>query len=299
MTDIIGRGSALIDTHMHIFETDWIDAAGGPFRYLPEESASFEGYRGLAEPQGVDSCLIVQPSFLKKNNDYIAGFLNNGTPPFATWGTAVVSPEMSVDGIRALRSAGFVGVRLNLIASAAGELVFPLSRYGALWHCLNELGMHVEVHVEGELLMKVLEQLMPHLDRIVVDHFMRPPEGKGGAIRRCPAVYGDVGRYSDPGKIWVKASAPYRVFPDSTYREAVDNCAALAAMLADILGKRRLLWGSDWPHTQSTNLVAGRTAVEKYGNIAATYAIWSKGGVVFDSDAAFAELVGTMVQPDK
>ena len=90
---------------------------------------------------------------------------------------------------------------------------------------------------------------------MVVDHFGRP-DGKLGV--------------DDPGfryllttgaerRTWVKISAPYRN-GDAGAGEAT----ALKAypMLRDSLGLDRLVWGSDWPHTQfeKSQTLAGNRA---------------------------------------
>jgi len=51
------------------------------------------------------------------------------------------------------------------------------------------------------------------------------------------------------GRVWVKLSAPYRIWPAA-------DCAAsgrqATAQLLQAFAAERLLWGSDWPHTTET-----------------------------------------------
>ncbi len=280
----------MIDSHMHIFDTRLVDPHHGHLRYLPAKSASLEEFEAVARPCQVHTCLLVQPSFLKYNNSYISNHLNGGQKPLGTLGVAMVNPEMSIEKLEALHRQGYFGIRLNLVQHAKEDLRFPLKQYGRLWRGLRERKMHVEIHLEGDRLMNVLEQISPHVDKIVLDHFMKPSEGLNGFITTTPKIYKDLKRYVDLEKIWVKTSGAYRVIPEKNHAEAVKNCRDLAAMLAGILRENRLLWGSDWPFTQNAHKVEGETAAEKYATIAITRDLWSEGGERFDPDAAFGEL---------
>ena len=52
---------------------------------------------------------------------------------------------------------------------------------------------------------------------------------------------------ADSGRVWVKLSAAYRSW--SGPRWCATGTAAAQALLA-AFGSQRLVWGSDWPHTQ-------------------------------------------------
>lgn len=277
---------------MHIFDANLVDTHNGPLRYTPTESAYLEDFLTLACKQGVSQCLLVQPSFLKCDNSYIGSHVNGGREPFGTLGVAMVNPHVTTGELDALHRLGYVGIRLNLVQCPDEDLRFPEATFLPLWKKLRERGMHVEIHLEGNRLMKVLEQISPHVDKIVVDHFMKPSEGLDGFIKKTPMVYRDVKKYGELEKIWVKTSGAYRVIPGKPHAEAAQNCRDLAAMLAGILKENRMLWGSDWPFTQHAENVEGETPSDKYSNIARTCSLWSEGGELFDPDAAFEELTG-------
>ena len=90
-----------------------------------------------------------------------------------------------------------------------------------------------------------LPPLLEHCSKIVVDHFGLPdPSGP----QLCAGLRGllDAPR----SRLWVKTSAPYRVFEGMLAGEAAARCAPLYRLLAEALGEDRLLWGSDWPWTR-------------------------------------------------
>ena len=277
---------------MHIFDANLVDTHNGPLRYAPTESAYLEDFQALALGQGISKCLLVQPSFLKCDNSLNGNHVNGGRKPFGTLGVAMVDPHITAGELDSLHGTGYVGIRLNLVQRPDEDLCFPEATFLPLWKKLRERGMHVEIHIEGNRLMKVLEQISPHVDKVVVDHFMRPSEGLEGFIKETPTVYRDLERYGELDKIWVKTSGAYRVISGKPHAEAVQNCRDLAAMLAEILKENRMLWGSDWPFTQNAENVEGETPSEKYAHIARTCSLWSEGGELFDPDAAFEELTG-------
>lgn len=282
----------MIDSHMHIFDVGALRGGDPSARYIPERSALFDDYRKLSSPTGVDGALLVQPSFLKTDNSFLLRHLATQNTSFGRFGVAVVDPRTPQETLEALRSAGVVGIRFNLVQTDDDALTFDRRLYVPLWNALNRLDMHVELHVESNRLMKVVETIFPFVRKIVIDHFMRPSEGLSGFITKTPSIYKEIAPYCDEGKLWVKTSAAYRVVPDAPHREAVRNCCDLAAMLTEMLGSRRLLWGSDWPYTQNAEKVEGQSPMEQYRNVAATRELWTKGGTLYDPDEAFRELTG-------
>lgn len=94
----------------------------------------------------------------------------------------------------------------------------------------------------------VLDALLAHRCTIVIDHLGRPDTRLGAD---------DPGfRYllskASCGDVWVKLSAAYRSVNGAC---GTKPGISLATALVDAFGARRLVWGSDWPHTQHRHLV--------------------------------------------
>jgi predicted TIM-barrel fold metal-dependent hydrolase len=84
----------------------------------------------------------------------------------------------------------------------------------------------------------------------VLDHFAMVPANTPHDDKRLQTLLELMGG----GNVYVKLSAPYRI--------AQTDCVAAAAHLAQTfvdLYPERVLWGSDWPHT---NREPGKTAHE-------------------------------------
>jgi predicted TIM-barrel fold metal-dependent hydrolase len=111
-----------------------------------------------------------------------------------------------------------------------------------------DLGWQVEVHAEAQRLPQIVAPLLKAGVNVVVDHFGRPDPKLG---------------VTDPGfdyllstgktrRVWVKISAAYR-----NGKDGVGDRIALDAMapLRESFSLDRLMWGSDWPHTQFENQI--------------------------------------------
>nr|WP_176107314.1 amidohydrolase family protein [Paraburkholderia youngii] len=229
---------ASVDTHAHVFER------GLPLaqkrRYVPDYDATLDAYLAQLDTHGVSHGVLVQPSFLGTDCSYMLDALRRA--PQRLRGVAVIERDCRIDTLTEMANAGIAGIRLNLI----GHADQPLDRWVSaqtLAH-VRDLKWHVEVHAEAARLQGVVEPLLDAGMNVVVDHFGRPDPDIGVK---------DVGfrrllRLADTRRVWVKISAAYRnrrqLRPDD--HDAHEAFHFLKAAF----GVHRLMWGSDWPHTQ-------------------------------------------------
>ncbi|MDO5562297.1 MAG: amidohydrolase family protein, partial [Synergistaceae bacterium] len=246
----------MIDTHMHIFDASAVKK-DSTMRYAPTESAFEKGYRLCCEPNGISGCIYVQPSFLKCDNSYLLNSMKADCKEkkFKTYGVAVLEPSTTESDITSLIDAGILGVRLNLIRKSDGDIEELLERNIALMKRVGKHSMHLELHIESPRLMRILDKVASYVDKIVIDHFALPAEGQSGRITREPEIYGELKKYADLDKIWIKTSGAYRVVPNISFNEAVKDCTILAKVLADFMPQNHILWGSDWPYTMNSQKV--------------------------------------------
>jgi predicted TIM-barrel fold metal-dependent hydrolase len=225
-----------IDTHAHIFERGLPLAPGA--RYTSDYDAPVADYLKQLDANGMTHGVLVQISFLGTDNSYILDGMKKANGRLR--GIAVVSPDISMDEMKAMDAAGIVGVRLNLVGRpipnfTEGPWPEHLKRVAAL-------GWQVEVHREAKDIPAIVGPLLASGVNVVVDHFGRFDGAQG---------------VEDPGfrwlldqgaskRMWVKVSAAYR-----NGKDGAGEAAALKAypMLRDAIGLDKLLFGSDWPHT--------------------------------------------------
>jgi predicted TIM-barrel fold metal-dependent hydrolase len=236
-----------IDSHAHVFVQGLSLATQR--RYAPEGDATLDDYVTRLSAHGLSQGVLVQPSFLGTDNAFLAAVTKRYPQRFR--GVAVVDPQVSEAELDALADANVVGARLNLIGLPLPDL------NGAAWTRLlarlNARRWHVEVHSRAAELPVLLDALLAHGATVVVDHFGRPDPTLGvddPGFRHLLSK-------ASTGQVWVKLSAAYRSTRDG---DGTASGAALATALLDAFGAERLVWGSDWPHTQHQHVVDYATA---------------------------------------
>lgn len=224
------RQDGIIDTHVHVFHHD--RALIGARRYTPVHDALPAELGALMDQQGVRRAVLVQPSFLGTDNSFLLETI--AAQPGRFVGIAVVGPDASRSALEALKSQGVFGIRLNCIGGAAPDVE---GTYRTLVERLAAADMTLQIQAEASQWPEIERFLSdPPLD-VVIDHFGRTPPGhpSGGfesllrAAARTP-------------RLWFKFSAPYRL-----PQPRADECADA---ILSVCGIDRILWGSDWPHTQ-------------------------------------------------
>ncbi len=225
----------IIDSHAHIFRRGMNWAEGR--RYTPDYEAPLDLYLKQLDEIGIDRGVLVQPSFLGTDNAYVTeGIAATGG---RLRGIAVVDPGITPAELARLDRAGIVGMRLNLLGRPLPD--FAREPWPALLAEVVRLGWQVEIQRAASDLADLVPPLLDFDLSVVLDHFTLPSPDLGvedPGFRRLLTLGGS-------RRIWVKLSAPYRSGPKG---EAI----ALAAypLLRDAFGLDRLIWGSDWPHTQ-------------------------------------------------
>ena len=245
-----------IDSHAHVF------MRGLPLaeqrRHAPAYDAPLESYLGLLDSCGISHGVLVQPSFLGTDNSHFLQAI--ARHPDRLRGVAMVSPEITEAALMDLDAQGVVGIRLNLVGLEMPDLT------GRAWQTLlarvKALDWHVELHRDITDLPELIEALVPAGCKVVVDHFGRPQPGHDVA---ADPQFNALLRLAGSGQVWVKLSAAYRHAQEARLPDAARDSAlaaadaaqsrAAAAALLGAFGAERLVWGSDWPHTQHQHLI--------------------------------------------
>ncbi len=219
------------DTHFHVFGPQARYPMDARRSYTPHPS-SLDDYRKVMRAIGIDRGVIVQPSVYGTDNSATLDALAAGGPDFR----AIVVPaaEVGDEELARMHALGVRGVRLNLVNPQMVGIAPTL----ALLRRVASRGWHLQVQLDlarqpDSLRAVCAEAGVP----VVVDHM-----GKLLPATRGHALF-DLLR---SGACWVKLSAPYRV---SAAPAPHDDLAGLVRALADA-NPHRVLWGSDWPHTE-------------------------------------------------
>jgi predicted TIM-barrel fold metal-dependent hydrolase len=224
-----------IDTHAHVFHRGLNLAPGR--RYAPDYDAPLELYLKQLDDSGITNGVLVQPSFLGTDNSYIVESLKAAAGRLR--GIAVVDPDVSTEEIMRLDQAGVVGIRLNLVGQPLPDLAAP--EWKALLAKLKARDWQVEIQRNASDLAALVPRLLDHGVRVVFDHYALPDPKLGVS----DPAYAAILKLGASRNVWIKISAPYR---NGANGEAFAKQAY--PLLRDAYGLDRLLWGSDWPHTQ-------------------------------------------------
>ena len=232
------KGTLLtMDTHAHIFTRELKMANAR--RYAPQYDATLERYLATLDQNHIGRGILVQPSFLGTDNSFLLDALRQH--PERLRGVAVVEPGMPLNELRQLAGSGIVGLRLNLVGMKLPD--FSAAPWPAFFRNAEQAGLHIEIHREAKDLPYILPPMLQSGVVIVLDHFGRPDPVLGVNDPGFVALL----KAAESRRIWVKISGAYR-----NGANGAGEKTALAAipLLRNSVGLDRMVWGSDWPHTQ-------------------------------------------------
>ena len=226
-----------VDSHAHIFRRGLPLADAR--RYAPDYDATPEDYIRVLDSHGIAHGVLVQPSFLGTDNSYIEAALTRYPSRFR--GIAVVRPDVSAAELGRLDGLGVVGVRMNLIG--APDPQFDVEPWPEFIRQVAKLNWQIEIQAEARRWPSLLPALLKSGVNVVADHFGRPDPKLGVADPGFRYLL-EAGRTR---KLWVKLSGSYR---NGDAESAPHLAKSAALLLRESIGVERLMWGSDWPHTQ-------------------------------------------------
>jgi predicted TIM-barrel fold metal-dependent hydrolase len=223
-----------IDAHTHAFVRGLKLAVDA--RYAPAYDASWETLLKLAEANGVGRTVLLQPSFLGYDNSYLFGALK--AEPNRFRGVPWISPSVETrpEEWEEMARIGVRGLRFPIFG-------LPTPQWSAYHDMLGEAlkrDWPIHLYVESKRLPETLPVLLDGGHKVVVPHY--------GMFDRT------LGPARDPGfKSLLESARTGRVFVVmcGAYRVGPERARMAAPMLLDAFGSERLMWGSDWPHTDT------------------------------------------------
>jgi len=244
---------SMIDTHAHVFSAQSAFIANA--RYRPDYTACVEDYINILDDHGFGQGVLIQPSFLGTNNEEMLSAIAKF--PDRLKGVAVLDPTMRSTELETLNAQGILGVRLNLFGLPCPDLrQKPWSSFLAR---LSQFGWQLELHAPPSFLIQLLPQLSPYDLDVVIDHFGRVDPDLGAADPDYQQLLSQL----DPRQHWVKVSGYYRLDHKQYLQPAIDAFH----QLLDCGMRERLVWGSDWPHTQYESQMSFSKALHNFETI--------------------------------
>jgi predicted TIM-barrel fold metal-dependent hydrolase len=236
------------DCHTHVFgdRRQFGFAAG---RTYTPEPASVAEMRALHRALHTTRVVIVQPSVYGTDN---ACTLDAIKQLGATArGIAVIDEQTSDTALEAMDRGGIRGIRINLATVGQTDPEAGRRRFDAAVTRIGTRRWHIQMYTQLSVIEAMHAQIAASPVPVVFDHF-GGAQASGGPSQRGLDVLLDLVR---SGRAHVKVSAPYR---GSTAAPDFADMAPLATALV-AANVQRVLWGTDWPHPDTT---PGRSATE-------------------------------------
>jgi predicted TIM-barrel fold metal-dependent hydrolase len=228
------------DCHTHIIG----DPATFPFaadRVYTPETASPEEMSALHRALHIQRVVIVTPSFYGTDNSAtLYGMKARGGN---ARGVAVIDERTGESELTTMDRAGITGVRINLATVGQTDPIVARRRFQSSIHRIRHLGWHIQMNTNLNVISGLKDLVAASPLPVVFDHF----GGAEAALGVAQAGWGDLVDLVRSGRVYVKLSAEYSISahpPD--YPDVAAFAKALVAANPD-----RILWGSDWPHTNS------------------------------------------------
>jgi len=245
-----------IDAHAHVFERGL--GLASVRRYAPDYDATLADYLQHLQENGLSHGVLVQPSFLGTDNSYLLAALQQ--EPERLRGVVVVERDIVVSELERMAGLGVAGVRLNLMGQPLPD--FAEAPWQVFFSHLRRLDWHVEVHRQLEDLPALVQPLLALGCKVVVDHFGRPDARLGVE----QAAFARLLELGESGRLWIKVSGIYRL--GGTPMENLHFAEKALSLMLQTLGPDRLLWGSDWPHTQHEQDVSFSSELDRLRRLA-------------------------------
>ncbi|MCY3824369.1 MAG: amidohydrolase family protein [Nitrospinae bacterium] len=223
-----------VDCHFHVFGPEAEYPYAEPRRYTPPQALESD-YRKMAGVLGLARGVVVQASPYGADNARVLEAIRVLGPGYL--GVGVVEENVSEVRLDELSRLGIRGARIN---SASGGRS-GIERMSELAAKIKGFGWHMQFHIHAGQLPEYQEKLRKLPTDVVFDHMGLFPAD-------LPLTHPDFRlllRLLESGNAWVKLSGAERIsrlgFP---YRDAIPIARALLAAAPE-----RVLWGTDWPHT--------------------------------------------------
>lgn len=224
--------SGTVDTHFHVFRPD--APLNTPRSYTPQ-ILTLADWQKVASVLGISRGVLVQPSVYGFDNSVLLEAL--AADPARLRGIVVLPPETPLDELKRLDHLGVRGVRINtrnkggLPFNAVADFAAPLAT----------IGWTLQFQVRPEQL-PIITGLAPTIGAaLVIDHLGFIPLG----LPETEHHVANLQQLLDTGRAYVKLSAPYRLTAGADH----SAFAQIAARLVQS-HPQRLLWATDWPHTE-------------------------------------------------
>ena len=226
------------DAHCHVFGPGNVFPYSPSRKYTPEDAPK-EMLRALHDYLGIERAVIVQASCHGLDNAAMLDCI--ASDPKRYRGVAIVNDTFTDADFQKLHDGGVRGVRFNFVKHLGGAP--DMAVFDRVIDRVKDRGWHVVLHLDAKDIDELSAVIRKLPMTFVIDHMGRVPGADG--VEQAPLkTLLELARLE---KCWIKVTGSERIdFPP--YDKAVPIARKILETIPD-----RVLWGTDFPHPNSTH----------------------------------------------
>ena len=226
------------DAHCHVFGPGSVFPYAPNRRYTPEDAPK-ETLKALHDHLGLTRAVIVQASCHGSDNRAMLDAL--AWQPELYRGVAIIDANTPGSDIPVMHRAGVRGARFNFVKHLGGSP--DMDVFANVLRRIKPLGWHVVLHVDAPDIIPLSDMMRGLTLPFVIDHMGRVP-AKDGVDQKPLEALLDLAKLE---RCWIKVSGSERI-DMPPYDKAVPIARRIVEASPD-----RVLWGTDFPHPNSTH----------------------------------------------
>lgn len=244
----VPRGAC--DSHTHVFCDPRRYGFWSGRTYTPE-TATVNETRALHRALHLERIVLVNSLVYGTDNSCMVDALRQ--LGHRARGIALIDEHTSDAQLDALAHAGVRGIRLNFVDLGVPDPVAVRQRFQNAVKRLTKRNWHIQIYSNLSVVETLREDVLASPLPVVFDHFA----GARASLGVSQLGFDVLVKLVRSGKAYVKISAAYRVSDRAP--EYYDVTPLAQALIS--ANHQRVLWGTDWPHPDSSR-VAGRRATD-------------------------------------
>lgn len=226
------------DAHCHVFGPGSVFPYAEGRRYTPEDAPK-ETLKALHDHLGIERAVIVQASCHGGDNRAMLDAL--AWRPDHYRGVAIIDQNTSPSDIPIMHRAGVRAARFNFVKHLGGSPDMTL--FANVLRRIKPLGWHVVLHVDAPDIIPLSDMIRGLTLPFVIDHMGRVP-AKDGVDQKPLLALLDLAKID---RCWIKVCGSERID-----MPPYDKAVPIARKIVDTIPDR-VLWGTDFPHPNSTH----------------------------------------------
>ena len=228
------------DCHVHVIGPQSKYPMVADRVYTPPEAGVSELKKHLNSLK-LSRVVLIQPSFYGTDNTF--QLLSTKEMGNSARAVIVIDEKTTDQELNKMVAMGARGVRMNLSTSGIFDPEVARKQLIELAQRIKDFGLHIQIYASAKVIAGIANTIYKLPVPVVFDHFASIKAAGFKQQAELPAVIDLI----QSGQIYIKLSGIYRISEASPdYAEVKDLAQLFIQTNPD-----RMLWASDWPHTNT------------------------------------------------